>query len=126
MIPGLERSSGEGIGYPLQYFWASLVAQLVENLSAMWETWVFLLHMKTFYKLVVLLLQNHLLLMYVYVCVCADVCVCARARARILKSSIHVFLFPSLLLEKFQPSRGIRCIFFGCDFVLLIHECFQL
>ena len=28
-IPGLEKSSGEGIGYPLQYSWASLVAQLV-------------------------------------------------------------------------------------------------
>ena len=82
MIPGLVRSAGERIGYPLQYFWASLVAQLVENLSAMWETWVFLLHMKTFYKLVVLLLQNHLLLMYVYVCVCADVCVCVCARTR--------------------------------------------
>ena len=31
-IPGLERSAGEGIGYPLQYSWASLVAQLVKNL----------------------------------------------------------------------------------------------
>ena len=40
MIPGLGRSAGEGIGYPLQYSWASLVAQLVENLLAMWETWV--------------------------------------------------------------------------------------
>ena len=39
-IPGLERSSGEGIGYPLQYSWASLVAQLVGNLPAIWETWV--------------------------------------------------------------------------------------
>ena len=39
-IPGLERSSGEGIGYPLQYSWASLVVQLVRNLPAMWETWV--------------------------------------------------------------------------------------
>ena len=39
-IPGLGRSTGEGIGYPLQYSWASLVAQLVKNLSAMWETWV--------------------------------------------------------------------------------------
>ena len=34
------RSPGEGIGYPLQYFWASLVAQLVKNLPAMRETWV--------------------------------------------------------------------------------------
>ena len=31
---------GEGIGYSLQYSWASLVAQLVKNLPAMWETWV--------------------------------------------------------------------------------------
>ena len=36
--PGPGRSSGEGIGYPLQYSWASLVAQLVKNLPAMWET----------------------------------------------------------------------------------------
>ena len=39
-IPGLGRSSGEGIGYPFQYSWASLVAQLVKNLPAVWETWV--------------------------------------------------------------------------------------
>ena len=39
-IPGLGRSSGEGIGYPLQYSWASLVAQLVKNLHAIRETWV--------------------------------------------------------------------------------------
>ena len=39
-IPGLGRSSGEGNGYPLQFPWASLVAQLVKNLPAMWETWV--------------------------------------------------------------------------------------
>ena len=37
---GLGRSAGEGIGYPLQYSWASLVAQLVKNLPAMKETWV--------------------------------------------------------------------------------------
>ena len=36
-IPGSGRSAGEGIGYPLQYSWASLVAQLVKNLLAMWE-----------------------------------------------------------------------------------------
>ena len=30
-IPGSDRSTGEGIGYPLQYSWASLVAQLVRN-----------------------------------------------------------------------------------------------
>ena len=39
-IPGLKSSPGEGIGYPLLYSWASLVAQLVKNLPAMWETWV--------------------------------------------------------------------------------------
>ena len=37
-IPGSGRSIGEGIGYPLQYSWASLVAQLVKNPPAMWET----------------------------------------------------------------------------------------
>ena len=40
LIPGSERSTGEGIGYPLQYSRASLVAQLVKNLPTMWETWV--------------------------------------------------------------------------------------
>ena len=40
MIPGSERSTGEGIGYPLQYSWASLLAQLVKNPPAMQETWV--------------------------------------------------------------------------------------
>ena len=39
-IPGFGRSTGEGIGYPLQYSWASLVAQLVKNPPAMQETWV--------------------------------------------------------------------------------------
>ena len=34
-IPGSGRSAGKGIGYPLQYFWASLVAQLVKNPPAM-------------------------------------------------------------------------------------------
>ena len=37
-IPGLGRSPGEGIGYPLQYSWASLLAQIVKNLPAMRET----------------------------------------------------------------------------------------
>ena len=37
-IPGSGRSPGEGTGYPLQYSWVSLVAQLVKNLPAMWET----------------------------------------------------------------------------------------
>ena len=40
MIPGSRRSAGEGIGYPLQYSWPSLVAQLVKNPPAMWESWV--------------------------------------------------------------------------------------
>ena len=40
MIPGLGRSTGEGIGYALQYSGASLVAQLVKNPPAIWETWV--------------------------------------------------------------------------------------
>ena len=39
-IPGSERPAGEGIGYPLQYSWASLVAQLAKNPPATWETWV--------------------------------------------------------------------------------------
>ena len=39
-IPGLGISLGEGLGYPFQYSWASLVAQLVKNPTAMWETWV--------------------------------------------------------------------------------------
>ena len=34
------RSSSEGIGYPLQYSWPSLVVQLVKNLTAIWETLV--------------------------------------------------------------------------------------
>ena len=40
LIPGSGRSPGEGIGYPRQYPWASLVVQLVKNLPAMRETWV--------------------------------------------------------------------------------------
>ena len=40
LIPDLGRSSGEGIGYPLQYSWASLVTQLVKNPPAVRETWV--------------------------------------------------------------------------------------
>ena len=39
-ICGLGRSPGEVICYPLQYSWAFLVAQLVKNPPAMWETWV--------------------------------------------------------------------------------------
>ena len=40
LFPGSERSAEEGIGYPFQYSWASLMAQLVNNPPAMWETWV--------------------------------------------------------------------------------------
>ena len=40
LIPGSGRSAGKGIGYPLQYSWTSLVAQLVKNPLAMQETWV--------------------------------------------------------------------------------------
>ena len=40
LILGLGRSAAEGIGYPFQYSWDSLVAQLVKNLPVMWETWV--------------------------------------------------------------------------------------
>ena len=40
MISGLGRSAGEGVGYPLQYSWASLVPQLVKNLPVMREPWV--------------------------------------------------------------------------------------
>ena len=40
MIPGWGRSAGKGKGYPLQYSWASLVAQLVKSPPAMQETWV--------------------------------------------------------------------------------------
>ena len=39
-IPGSGKSPGEGIGYPLQYSWASLVAQMVKNTPAVWETGV--------------------------------------------------------------------------------------
>ena len=39
-IPGLGRSPQQWLGYPLQYSWASLVAQMVKNLPAMQEAWV--------------------------------------------------------------------------------------
>ena len=39
LIPGSGRSPKEGIGYPLQYSWASLVTQMVKNLLAIQETW---------------------------------------------------------------------------------------
>ena len=40
MISESGISAGKGIGYPLQYSWASLVAQLVKNPPALQETWV--------------------------------------------------------------------------------------
>ena len=39
-ILGSGRPPAEGIGYPLQYSWTSLVAQMVKDPLAMWETWV--------------------------------------------------------------------------------------
>ena len=40
LFPGSGRSPEEGIGYPLQYSWASLVIQMVKNPPAMWVPWV--------------------------------------------------------------------------------------
>ena len=40
VIPGSGRSAGEETGYPFQYSWASVVAQLVKNPPEMWKTWV--------------------------------------------------------------------------------------
>ena len=39
-IPESGSSPGEGIGYPLQYSWASLVTQMVKNPPAIRETWI--------------------------------------------------------------------------------------
>ena len=39
-IPGSGRYPGEGISYPLQYSWASVMARLVKKPPAMWEAWV--------------------------------------------------------------------------------------
>ena len=39
-IPGSGRSVGKGIGYPLQYSWVSLVAQLLKNPPVILEIWV--------------------------------------------------------------------------------------
>ena len=38
--PGLISGLGKGIDFPMQYYWVSLMAQIVKNLHAMWETWV--------------------------------------------------------------------------------------
>ena len=40
LIPGLGRSPGEGKGYPLQYSWASMVAQTVKNPPVKQHIWV--------------------------------------------------------------------------------------
>ena len=40
LIPGSGRFSGDGTGHPLQYSWASLVAQMIKNLPERQETWV--------------------------------------------------------------------------------------
>ena len=40
LIPELGSSPGEGIGYPLQYSWASLLVHMVKNLPSMRETQV--------------------------------------------------------------------------------------
>ena len=40
LIPWSGRCTGEGIGHTFQYSWAFLVAQLVNNLPAVQETWV--------------------------------------------------------------------------------------
>ena len=40
LIPGSGITPGEETDYPFQYSWASLVAQMLKNLPAMWETWV--------------------------------------------------------------------------------------
>ena len=45
-IPGLGRSPGEGVGYPLQYSWASLVTQIIKNPPEIRETWVWSLSWK--------------------------------------------------------------------------------
>ena len=38
LFPESGRSPREGIGYPLQFSWASLVAEMVKNPPTMWET----------------------------------------------------------------------------------------
>ena len=43
LIPGSGRFPGEGVGYPLQYSWSSLVSQQVKNWPVMQETWARLL-----------------------------------------------------------------------------------
>ena len=67
-VPGSGRSPGEGLGYPLQYSWVSLMAWLVKNLPAMQETPVWFLGLgrssgaeKGFYKHVLyVIIYNHI------------------------------------------------------------------
>ena len=40
LTPGLGKSPGEGIDYPLQNSWVFPVAQMVKIPPAMWETWI--------------------------------------------------------------------------------------
>ena len=40
LTPGLGKSPGEGIDYPLQNSWVSPVDQMVKILPAVWETWI--------------------------------------------------------------------------------------
>ena len=54
------RSPGEGIGCPLQYSWASLVTQMVKNLTALWATWVQLLSWEDPLEEVFILQYSHL------------------------------------------------------------------
>ena len=49
-IPRSGRSPGERTGYPFQYSWTSLLAQLVKNLPAMWETWAWSLVAKIHWR----------------------------------------------------------------------------
>ena len=46
LIPESRKFTGEGKGYPFQYSWASIVAQLIKTLPVMWETWVWSLSWK--------------------------------------------------------------------------------
>ena len=78
LIPGSGRSAGQGIGYPLQYSWASLVTQLLKNLPAMRETWVRSLGWgKSPGEGKGYPLQYYCLNVNMYVYMCMHICVCA-------------------------------------------------
>ena len=93
-IPGLGRSTGEGIGYSPQYSWTSLVAQLVKNPLAMWETWCWIpglgrspgegkgyplqqsqTQLMTFTFMLVLGMQHSDSVIYIYEHICVCICV---------------------------------------------------